>query len=297
MTIPKVLIFGAGKAGEAAFESISQTHNVLAFIDNNVSKQANLICGKKVIAPTQIAQFEFDKILIASEFSEQIEKQLTEMRTIDCAKIETLSANQIKFTQLEENSAARQHAIELLNIMSKKLEDKGIKYYTDAGTLLGIIRDKELIPWDDDIDFAVASSECKKLEEILAEVCRELFVLFGVEWRFSIQKSTHHFGVISIGDIASYKLHATKALSAYPQIDFFVKYQNAETMEYVLASRGIRMPSHHFEGTYLIDFKDFKVRIPSDVEGYLAKHYGDDWKVPRKEWNLSMIQSATPFMD
>ena len=50
---------------------------------------------------------------------------------------------------------------EIINILNKNK----IKYWICHGTLLGIIRDNQLIPWDHDIDIAVWS-ETTSREEI-----------------------------------------------------------------------------------------------------------------------------------
>lgn len=39
----------------------------------------------------------------------------------------------------------------------------GISLYLDCGTLLGYIREGRILPWDDDIDLAVASEDCIEL--------------------------------------------------------------------------------------------------------------------------------------
>ena len=46
------------------------------------------------------------------------------------------------------------------------LTENNINYWVCHGTLLGIIRDDELLPWDHDIDFAIWNDEYTK-EEIL----------------------------------------------------------------------------------------------------------------------------------
>ena len=57
--------------------------------------------------------------------------------------------------------------LEMLNYIDKVCEETKHKYYLAYGTLLGAIRHKGFIPWDDDIDIYVERSEYKKLLGIL----------------------------------------------------------------------------------------------------------------------------------
>lgn len=56
--------------------------------------------------------------------------------------------------------------LEILKFFSDFCEEKNIKYFISDGTLLGAVRHKGFIPWDDDIDVAM---ERKEYERFLAE--------------------------------------------------------------------------------------------------------------------------------
>ena len=56
--------------------------------------------------------------------------------------------------------------IDLLNKFKEICSRHGLRYYAIAGTLLGAVRHKGFIPWDDDIDVAMPWSDCKKFMEI-----------------------------------------------------------------------------------------------------------------------------------
>ena len=46
-------------------------------------------------------------------------------------------------------------AVDLLYGVSEILKKNQLKFWLDAGTLLGAIRDKKLIPWDHDLDLGI----------------------------------------------------------------------------------------------------------------------------------------------
>ena len=69
-----------------------------------------------------------------------------------------------KILTLEE---IKQIELDILNYLHELCEEHEIKYFIDFGTLLGAVRHKGFIPWDDDTDISLARDEFVRLYEIL----------------------------------------------------------------------------------------------------------------------------------
>lgn len=67
----------------------------------------------------------------------------------------------------EETKLIQKNLLELLKEFDCVCKDHNIKYSLHAGTLLGAIREKGFIPWDDDADITMMRDEYNKLLSIL----------------------------------------------------------------------------------------------------------------------------------
>ncbi len=74
----------------------------------------------------------------------------------------------------------QQEEIHLLEEVDKICEKYGLTYYLAFGSLIGAVRHKDIIPWDDDLDLWMPSADIQKLAEIInsdSETYKPLYVI------------------------------------------------------------------------------------------------------------------------
>src|SRR5689334_18569499 len=79
------------------------------------------------------------------------------------------------------------------------LEENGIPYHLEGGTLLGIVRDKELLPWDHDVDVSVPVVFAN-------EILNKKWQLLLLGYKVSVRKSGRNVGPIKAGQYALIKI-------------------------------------------------------------------------------------------
>ncbi len=96
--------------------------------------------------------------------------------------------------ELEELNASKKmnevqvYMLDMLKELVKLFDENGIRYYMIGGTILGAIRHKGYIPWDDDIDLALPRRDYDKFLKIAKKVLPENLTL-----RTYYDNSYHHY--------------------------------------------------------------------------------------------------------
>lgn len=63
-------------------------------------------------------------------------------------------------------SQMREIQLDMLQTFADFCDKNGLRYYLSGGTLLGAVRHKGYIPWDDDIDVNMPRPDCRKLQKL-----------------------------------------------------------------------------------------------------------------------------------
>ena len=103
------------------------------------------------------------KARIRKRKNASVEARLVELRTIITHNfpIHQVPPATGKLRLLQEGNAV------LLNLFARRCEEHGLRYWLDLGTLLGAVRHRGFIPWDEDLDVSMTAQEYEKLVKLL----------------------------------------------------------------------------------------------------------------------------------
>lgn len=190
-------------------------------------------------------------------------------------------------TRLEGRNA--EIALKLLHDVTIELEKAGIKYWLEGGTLLGIIRENRLLPWDNDLDISLNKCDQKKLWKVALK-------LFFKCYRVSFRYYRHDVGPFRKGELRMIKIRNYEKFRRKGKIlmDIFIKRKVEEDYFWTVGVKTVVLKSVPARFYEQLDWKEFngkKYLIPQDFNGYLTCRYGD-WNTPVKTWNFKTDDRA-----
>ena len=144
-------------------------------------------------------------------------------------------------------------------------EKHNLVYWASSGTLLGAIREKKMIPWDDDVDVDVPRDTVKAL--------------------LSLQPELNELGLKLEFDDYIWRIRYLHEDKAY--IDLFEYTKVDETWKYFEEYNTQRWPNSYYKDNEIFPLKDYKfgnltIKGPNNPVPYLEHQYGK-WQTPVQE--------------
>jgi hypothetical protein len=159
-------------------------------------------------------------------------------------------------------TVALRNTVDLLTI----LESVGVPAWVQDGTLLGLVRDGRLIPWDHDTDTGCMIADWKP------------------EARDALEAAG--FALRTLGEPDNGWQHRWSRGGEKTDIFFHYPHDGGQWHAAYMSKAQYRFnyPRLSFERLRVLD-RD--VLIPSPPESFLETKYGADWRKPRRKWHFA----------
>jgi len=180
-------------------------------------------------------------------------------------------------------------AVKLLEDICKILDSNNIKYNLEGGTLLGIVRENRLLPWDTDMDITVTEKEIPALLKIRWDIWKK-------GYRSKLRYYGNDFPPFKKGQIRMMKISTRKwfFFKGITLLDIFIKSEQKEKYFWTVGTKKQVLKSvekKFYDNLTKYEFNKYYYSVPEQVDEYLTCRYGD-WKIPKKEWNCSKDDHA-----
>ena len=267
----KIILFGASLGGQNYLKNHSHEYEVLAVADNNAVIHGQLLEGNLIINPSAIPSYPYDKIIVASMYVDSITKQLVELG-VPREKIAYASKISMKRVGLPfEDESILSKANQMIAKLSEILYD--IPHYYAFGTLLGIVRDGRLIPWDDDIDVTIHEQDVEEIKQRLILHAKELKEIIDIKMYERVRQDGKVIALMIdcyINDEAVFNI----GLDTIFIENNIAKHDLNET------------PAVFFKAYEEIEFNGVKLKVPNKYEDFLTYTYGD-WRKVKKHTSFA----------
>ena len=177
-------------------------------------------------------------------------------------------------------------ALKLLQSVTDCLDQNNITYWLEGGTLLGVVRENRLLPWDNDMDISVKENEYDKLIHCLNQLKK-------LGWRVRTKSFESDDPPFVKDKIRIIKVRTRKFYFFRGRIclDIFIKFRKDDNYYWRVAEQRKSVPAEFYEKITQWSFNGKDYLIPQDYDRYLTYRY-NDWRTPVKEWDTFKDDNA-----
>jgi len=157
---------------------------------------------------------------------------------------------------------------QLTGKLSHLLKEEGVDHWMIGGTLLGAVRHKAIIPWDDDVDFGYWQHDDDRISNMQVN---------GIFGKYGMKAKRSWFG---------WKVFAKKSRSSYkkepPFVDLFQCKSFGDEVAFSYTKARLRYPTekylfHELYPLRLYSFGPIEIPGPKNPMPYLKRKFGPNW--------------------
>ena len=170
-----------------------------------------------------------------------------------------------------------------VDTLVRQLAELGYECFVTSGTLLGLVREGQLIGYDDDLDLAVILHASSPPD-------------VAVEW-VTLRHRLAEAGLLSAWFESTQHLHCKARLASGVAVDLFPAWRSGtgRVSVWPYSNGGLLdddlLPLQRFD-TGRVD-----VALPRRPEKVLASNYGPDWRTPDPTWRFDWLAAKRLFPD
>ena len=188
-----------------------------------------------------------------------------------------INASPLQKIQLQKGNYHRRMKKMLLKTIDI-LNEKGFKYWLEAGTLLGIMRDGDLIPWDYDADLGIPADSADDIMKLRLDFLPN----------YLIKRRKIHSNWLP-GDMRVIKVKTPweKIRQINFHVDLFCVYPVKNKYRWVDSDALKHVDRKYYDTLSTIEWEGRTINIPNHAEEYLSLRYGN-WQVPERNYNAGL---------
>ena len=271
---PRVIVFATGWACNRFLLNCKDDYDIIALSDWDGKKHGTFLQGFEIISPYNIKNYEYDFILIASEYIKEIKEQLFNNCNIGEEELLIPFKHQLKYGKPFSDSNTRAFGRKMIVYLSNLMSSNGINIYLDYGTLLGIARDGDIIEWDDDIDFSINQEDVEKTISVLHSERYNFPYSEKLDWHAKVTKDEN-------GDAWNISmLFSNKDEEIFNEFEIGIRVRKLVKGQSIgMLSKYCSCDASHFEKHEKILFEGHEIKVPHNYIEYLDLVYGN-WREP-----------------